>query len=83
MNRIIYLQNSGVLAVIIPTEEAIQMYGIDAIARKDVPEGKPYKIVDESDIPVDRTLRGAWTIDISELTDGIGAAGSAFEVIND
>jgi hypothetical protein len=30
------------------------------IANKDVPEGKPYKIVDVSDIPEDRTFRDAW-----------------------
>jgi hypothetical protein len=30
------------------------------IAAKDVPEGKPYKIVDVADIPTDRTFRGAW-----------------------
>lgn len=30
------------------------------IAAKDVPEGKPYKIVDVSDIPEDRTFRDAW-----------------------
>lgn len=30
------------------------------IAAKDVPAGKPYKIVDVSDIPSDRTFRDAW-----------------------
>lgn len=30
------------------------------IANKDVPEGKPYKIVDVEDIPTDRTFRDAW-----------------------
>jgi len=30
------------------------------VAAKDVPEGKPYKIVDVSDIPADRTFRDAW-----------------------
>lgn len=30
------------------------------IAQKDVPAGKPYKIVDVSDIPEDRTFRDAW-----------------------
>ncbi len=30
------------------------------IAAKDVPAGKPYKIVDVSDIPEDRTFRAAW-----------------------
>ena len=30
------------------------------IANKDVPAGKPYKIVDVADIPSDRTFRNAW-----------------------
>jgi hypothetical protein len=33
---------------------------IEEIAAKDVPEGKPYKIVDVADIPSDRTFRDAW-----------------------
>lgn len=79
MQRIIYLQDNGVVAVIIPTPEALALYGIDAIAQKDVPEGKPYKIVDESAIPADRSLRAAWTVDEADLTDGVGAAHSTFD----
>lgn len=30
------------------------------IAAKDVPEGKPFKIVDVADVPSDRTFRNAW-----------------------
>jgi len=30
------------------------------IAAKDVPAGKPFQIVDVSDIPSDRTFRNAW-----------------------
>jgi hypothetical protein len=30
------------------------------ISAKDVPAGKPYKIVDVTDIPEDRTFRSAW-----------------------
>jgi hypothetical protein len=30
------------------------------VAAKDVPEGKPFEIVDASDIPADRTFRNAW-----------------------
>ena len=30
------------------------------IANKDVPAGKPFKIVDVTDIPSDRTFRDAW-----------------------
>jgi ribosomal protein S12 len=33
---------------------------IEEIAVKDVPAGVPYKIVDVSDIPEDRTFRDAW-----------------------
>lgn len=30
------------------------------IAAKDVPTGKPFKIVDVADVPTDRTFRAAW-----------------------
>lgn len=33
---------------------------VERIARKDVPSGVPYEIVDESAIPADRTFRNAW-----------------------
>jgi hypothetical protein len=48
-------------------------YGIEAIAQKDVPAGKPYKIIDAADLPTDRTNRNAWTVDEADLTDGVGA----------
>jgi hypothetical protein len=65
--RIIYKHESGI-AVIIPTGEL----SVEATARKDVPTGLPYKIVDVSEIPADRTWRQAWDIDEAELTDGVG-----------
>lgn len=78
MNRIIYNQDNGVVAVIIPTPEALEQHGIQAIAKKDVPFGRPYKIVDAADIPTDRSQRGAWTVDEAELTDGIGGNSHEF-----
>jgi hypothetical protein len=60
MNRIIYNQDNGVVAVIIPTPEALEQHGIQAIAIKDVPAGKPFKIIDTADVPTDRTFRNAW-----------------------
>jgi hypothetical protein len=60
MNRIIYPTDDGGVAVIIPSPEALAQYGIEAIAQKDVPTGKPYSIVDVADIPTDRTFRNAW-----------------------
>jgi hypothetical protein len=79
MNQvIIYNQDNGVVAVIVPTPEALELYGIQAIALKDVPAGKPYKIVDAADIPTDRAQRAAWTVDEADLTDGIGGESNVF-----
>ena len=57
--RIIYPTDDGGVAIVIPAVEC--GLTIEEIAVKDVPEGKPYKIVDVSEIPSDRTWRGAWT----------------------
>jgi len=56
--RIIYPTDDGGVAVIIPAAEC--GLTIEEIAAKDVPAGKPYKIVDVTDIPSDRTFRNAW-----------------------
>jgi hypothetical protein len=55
--RIIYPNNDGGVAILIPADCGLT---IEEIAAKDVPQGKPYKIVDGSDIPTDRTFRNAW-----------------------
>lgn len=70
---IIYKQESGAIAIVRPTVEAVEQYGIEAIAQKDVPAGRPYKIIDASELPEDRSQRHAWTVDDAELTDGVGA----------
>jgi hypothetical protein len=54
--RIIYPTDDGV-AIIVPADCGLT---IEEIAVKDVPAGKPYKIVDVADIPTDRTFRNAW-----------------------
>jgi hypothetical protein len=56
--RIIYPNDDGGVSIIIPAPEC--GLTIEEIAAKDVPEGKPYKIVDVADIPTDRTFRDAW-----------------------
>ena len=79
MNQvIIYNQDNGVVAIVRPTEEALEQHGIQAIAIKDVPAGKPFKIVDASAIPADRTFREAWTMAEDEATDGVGGEGNEF-----
>jgi hypothetical protein len=51
--RIIYPTDDGGVAIIVPA------VSVEA-ALKDVPQGKPYQIVEASDIPTDRTFRDAW-----------------------
>ena len=55
--RIIYPNDEGGVAIIVPADCGLT---IEEIAAKDVPEGKPFKIVDVADIPTDRTFRNAW-----------------------
>lgn len=56
--RIIYQSDEGGVAIVIPAAEC--GLSIEEIAAKDVPVGRPFKIVDASDIPTDRTFRDAW-----------------------
>jgi hypothetical protein len=74
---IIYKKDEGGIAVIYPTQEALSTYGIQAIALKDVPEGRAFKIINDQDLP-DRSTRNYWDVDVNLLTDGIGAEGNNF-----
>lgn len=56
--RIIYPTDDGGVAILIPAPDC--GLSLEDIARKDVPLGKPFKIVDAKDIPEDRTFRNAW-----------------------
>ena len=58
--RIIYQNDNGGVSILIPTPEYLAEHTIEELATKDVPAGKPHKIVDVSDIPTDRTFRDAW-----------------------
>ena len=56
--RIIYPNDDGGVSIVIPAPNC--GLTIEEIAAKDVPAGKPYKIVHYTDIPTDRTFRDAW-----------------------
>ena len=57
--RVIYPTDDGGVAVVVPAPNS--GLTIEQIAAKDVPAGKPYRIVDINDVPSDRTFRGAWS----------------------
>ena len=56
--RILYQTEEGGVAVIVPTDNC--GLTVEEIAVKDVPAGKPYRIVDASEVPTDLTFRNAW-----------------------
>ena len=56
--KIIYPNDDGGACVITPSPNWSGT--IEELATKNVPAGKPYKIVDVSEIPSDRTFRNAW-----------------------
>ena len=78
MAKIIYRQDNGVVAIITPALNELNSdtgknYTIDEIAVKDVPTGYKYKIVNDSEVSSDRSFRNAWTVDESDLTNGVGS----------
>lgn len=74
MNQfIIYPQDNGSIALVIPTGELL----IEQVAQKDVPAGVPYLIVDAATIPEDHTFFSAWEADFS-TPDGYGLGANAY-----
>ena len=53
MKRIVYKTEEGGVAVIVPADT------IEA-CMKDIPTGAEYHIVEDSEVPSDRTFRDAW-----------------------
>lgn len=58
MKRIIYPDNNGGVVVLTPSPN--WKGSIEELAAKDVPAGRPYQIVDTSEVKLDRTFRNAW-----------------------
>ena len=67
MKLIIYPNDTGGVCILTPAP--VCGLSLQEIAAKDVPAGKPWKIVDAADIPADRTFRNAWTADFTEVTE--------------
>ncbi len=67
MKLIIYPNDNGGICILTPAPEC--GLSLQEIAAKDVPAGKPWKIVDDTDIPATREFRDAWTADFTEVTE--------------
>ena len=82
MKRILYThETAGTLSIITPAPKILteinpatgNLWTVEDIAKKDVPTGSKYKIIEDTDVPTDRTFRDAWVVNESDLTDGVGA----------
>ena len=85
--KIIYNTPENTVSVITPAPKWIGSSGIaikdltdeqlpvamEELAQRLVPTGLKYKIIEDSELPSDRSFRNAWEIDEAELTDGVGA----------
>lgn len=70
MKQVIYPNGLGGVALMTPAEG----WDVEVVARKDVPVGVPYKIVNSEDLPQDHTFFNAWEADFSNPDGhGIGA----------
>lgn len=54
MTKIIYSNSDGTVSVITPTGDV-------ELAKKDVPSGTSYEVVEDNIIPTDRYFRNSWT----------------------
>jgi len=67
--KVIIFPNETGIAVMTPTGELL----VEETAKKDVPTGVKYKIIDASDLPKERDFRNAWEFDFTTDFDGVGA----------
>ena len=55
MSKIIYTNSDGTVSIMTPIEGTAE-----ECAKRDLPDGTSYEIVDDSVIPTDRSFRNAW-----------------------
>lgn len=66
----IFVQDNGIPAVVFPTPEALAVFSMQQIAVNSIPVGKPFKIMESSELPEEP--QETWEVNEADLTDGIG-----------
>lgn len=70
---IIYNQENAIPAIMSPTAEALEIMSILEIGIKYVPIGKPFKIIDITELThLTDVPQETWIVDDTNLTDGVG-----------
>ncbi len=68
--RIVYISVDGMVCIVCPAAE-YRLEGesdvdfFNRVAIRSVPDGLPYRVIDASEVPTDRTFRDAWTPDLA------------------
>jgi hypothetical protein len=62
MKKIIFENLDKTIGILHPTDEGYAI-GMFELGKKDVPDGLPFWIVEDTEIPTDRTTREAWELD--------------------
>ncbi|MDY6468832.1 hypothetical protein SKM57_09600 [Acinetobacter faecalis] len=70
---LILYKESSQLRIITLAQKVEDITRLKQIAESLVPQGLPYKLIEQSDLPTDRKYRNIWEIDDQLLTDGYGA----------
>lgn len=82
--KIVCQNPEGSIVIITPTPECLADHSLEAIALKDVASGYPYWLVDDREIPSDRTFRDAWEIpEAWGEPDGYGSQYNTFEELEE
>lgn len=56
--RIVFKNDKGGISIVVPVPDT--GLSLEEVIERSVPHGVSYEIVNESDIPTDRTFRNAW-----------------------
>jgi len=69
MSKIIFMEE-GTVSFIVPARD--ESMPINPATGKKFTTGLKYKIIDDADLPTDKSFRNAWVVDEADLTDGVG-----------
>jgi len=59
--RIVIVNQDSSVTILCPAPEYLQTHTLRELIKKDVPAELTYHIINASELPTDRTFRGAWT----------------------
>ena len=80
--KIIFENLDKTIGIIHPTNEGLNVAGIEALAKKDTPAGLPFWIVEDDSVSSDREFRNVWELDGTQgEPDGHGSESHQFEEI--